>query len=478
MASIVLILRATLSFVFLAAGALKLIDPGFVPGLTAFGVTGRTARLIGRLLPWLELATGVALLWPATSFAAGVVALAMLVVFTAVIVATLRRGVAPPCNCFGVVDATPIDRRTIWRNVGLAGLALAVVVGSWIDPGSPVFGWLVQSADASVLLPLTLVLATLLAASVIALRRSRVATVVLEASVEALHREIDMRNSTKPATAVVPNGLPLGAALPVVTLSDTAGRHQTLAGWLDDASPVLLFSLGSECGSCKALYPSLTRWAGEQRARLRMVAVYDRVPDEPPALGPHVLVLTASKDVLGHLRLPWTPGAVLISGTRLIGSPTVFGTPAIEALVSTIVASTSLEMATLASAWSDPKNGLPIGDLAPPLEGLPAGAHRILLFWRAGCPYCRAIKSAVERVFEEATRTDSQLVGVNWSATEPLDIERALHVRDEHGAIARAFGVRGTPSAVRVGADGRVQSVVVAGGPDVLALLGGAVPPA
>jgi len=475
---IVVLLRATLSFVFLAAGALKLVDPDFGPGLTAFGVTGRTARLTGRLLPWLELAIGVALLWPATSFAAGVVAFAMLVVFTAIIVATLRRGAAPPCNCFGVVHAAPIDRRTIWRNVGLAGLALAAVAGSWINPGPPVFGWLVPSANGAMLLSLTLVLAALLAASVIALRRSRVAAVLLQASVEALQREIDMRNGAKPATAVVPNGLPLGAALPVVTLSDTAGRQETLAGWLDDASPVLLFSLGAECGSCKALYPSITRWAGEQRARLRMVAVYDRVPDQSPALGPHVLVLIASKDVLGHLRVPWTPAAVLISGTRLIASPTVVGTPAVEALVTTIVASTSLEMATLASAWSGPKNGLPIGDLAPPLEGLPAGAHRILLFWRAGCPYCRAIKPAVERVFEDATPTGSQLVGVNWSATEPLDIERALHVRDEHGAIARAFGVRGTPSAVRVGADGRVQSVVVAGGPDVLALLGGAVPPA
>jgi len=417
-------------------------------------------------------------LWPATSFAASVVALAMLVVFTAVIAATLRRGEAPPCNCFGAAQATPIDRRTVWRNVGLAGIALATLAGSWIDPGPPVFGWLAPSANAAPILQVTLVLAALLAAAVITLRRARVSAVALQASVEALQREIDMRNGTKAATAAVPSGLPLGAALPVVTLSDTDGRQETLADWLGGASPVLLLSLGAECGSCQALYPHITRWAAEQRARLRVVAVYDRVPDRPPALGPHVLVLMASKDALGHLRLPWTPGAVLISGTKLIASPTVFGAPAVEGLVATIVASTSLEMASLASAWSGPTNGLPIGGLVPPLEGLPAGGHRVLLFWRAGCPYCRAIKPAVERVFEHATATGSQLVGINWSATEPLDIERALHVRDEHGAIARAFGVRGTPSAVRVGADGRVQSVVVAGGPDVLALLGGAVPPA
>jgi hypothetical protein len=468
MASVVVVLRAALSLVFCVAGALKLFDPHFARGLTAFGLSDRVARPVARVLPWLELATGAALLWNDTALAGGVVALVMLGAFTVVIAATLRRGAAPPCNCFGAIAPKAIDSGTLWRNATLMVMAAGVIAGTWVTPGPPVLGGMTLAG----------LLAVLLVTTVGAWRRERRAAVSLQATVEALEREIAMRDGAPSSTTPVPAGLPIGAPVPEVSLSDADGRQRTLLEWLEEPAPVLLVALGAECGSCQDLYPGLKRWSDEHHVRMRIVAVYDRMPDQRPALGPHALVLIASTDARAKLRLPWTPGAVLISGERLVASPTAFGSPAVEALVTTISRAPSLELAALAKGWPGQPAGLPIGAPAEPFEGLPTGGDRILLFWRAGCPYCRAIKPAIDRATADPRGTVPRLVGINWSATEPLDIPQAIHVRDQQGAVAQLYGARGTPSAVRIGADGRVQSVLAAGGPDVLALLGADAPSA
>lgn len=80
-------------------------------------------------LPWLELAVGAALVVGLGGPVTGLVALALLLAFTGVIVSNLRRGHRPPCACFGAWSSAPIGWRHVARNAALGvGIAVAVIV--------------------------------------------------------------------------------------------------------------------------------------------------------------------------------------------------------------------------------------------------------------------------------------------------------------------------------------------------------------
>lgn len=109
-----------------AAGVFKLIDgPGWPKMAADMGVPGWLARIV----PFVEIVLGAALAsqlvrpWPA------IAAIALLVVFTIVIVTRLLDGSRPPCACFGTRSTRPLGGYHVARNAVL--LALAVVAAIW-----------------------------------------------------------------------------------------------------------------------------------------------------------------------------------------------------------------------------------------------------------------------------------------------------------------------------------------------------------
>lgn len=111
---------------FLAAGWFKLADgPAWPKQAADMGV----GRPLATVVPWVEVVVGAALVvqlvrpWPA------VVALAILVVFTLVIVRRLLDGSRPPCACFGSRSNRPLGAVHVLRNLGL--IALAAVAAAW-----------------------------------------------------------------------------------------------------------------------------------------------------------------------------------------------------------------------------------------------------------------------------------------------------------------------------------------------------------
>lgn len=113
-----------IGLMFVLAGASKLaIGPAWPEQARGFGAP-RWAALV---VPWIELAIGAALVaqlarpWPA------VAAIAILLLFTALIVRHLLAGQAPSCACFGAWSAKPVGRGHLVRNtVFLAVAALAL----------------------------------------------------------------------------------------------------------------------------------------------------------------------------------------------------------------------------------------------------------------------------------------------------------------------------------------------------------------
>jgi uncharacterized membrane protein YphA (DoxX/SURF4 family) len=129
---VLLLARLLLAAVFVVAGLAKLADrAGSRQALRDFGVPSVLAAPLGILLPLAELAVGVALVPIATAWGGAVGALALLLLFLAVISLTLAQGRAPDCRCFGQLSSAPVGWPTLVRNGLLAAVAGIVV---WHGP--------------------------------------------------------------------------------------------------------------------------------------------------------------------------------------------------------------------------------------------------------------------------------------------------------------------------------------------------------
>jgi uncharacterized membrane protein YphA (DoxX/SURF4 family) len=151
-ATVALVARITLAATFGLSAATKLADRrGFARGLRAFGMPASDA--LSWLLPVIEGGLALVLVlvrgatWPAF------LAVAVLAVFTGVVVANLVGGRAAPCPCFGppAAGARPVSAATVARNGYLVALA---VLGSGATAGASAAATL---AAAAVTVPATLV---------------------------------------------------------------------------------------------------------------------------------------------------------------------------------------------------------------------------------------------------------------------------------------------------------------------------------
>ncbi len=79
------------------------------------------------VLPWFEIALGAALVVQVSRVAAAVIALAVLVAMTALIVRRLAQGEHPPCACFGAWSAKPLGWGHVARNGVLMFLAVVAI---------------------------------------------------------------------------------------------------------------------------------------------------------------------------------------------------------------------------------------------------------------------------------------------------------------------------------------------------------------
>ena len=105
---------------FLLAGGAKIAaGPLWPMQARALGAPAFTIPV----LPWCEIVVG-ALLWARLAGPIpAVVAIAMLVGFSALLALRLARGQHPPCACFGSWSAKPLSWRHLVRNAALIVLA-------------------------------------------------------------------------------------------------------------------------------------------------------------------------------------------------------------------------------------------------------------------------------------------------------------------------------------------------------------------
>jgi hypothetical protein len=119
------IAAALVGLVFVVASITKLAKPGLWRAQsTDLGVPWAVAAGV----PYVEAVVGAALIsqWQRPVF--GWCAAAVLVAFTALLVAKLAQGERPPCACFGSFTAAPIGPSNVVRNLVLIGLAVAAAL--------------------------------------------------------------------------------------------------------------------------------------------------------------------------------------------------------------------------------------------------------------------------------------------------------------------------------------------------------------
>lgn len=116
-----------LGVMFVVSGVYKLADgPSWPRQAADMGVR----RSLALVVPWYELALGVALISTLASPWAEIVAALTLAVFTIVIVQRLRDGSRPPCACFGSRSNRPLGLRHLARNAALLVVAAIAVIGT------------------------------------------------------------------------------------------------------------------------------------------------------------------------------------------------------------------------------------------------------------------------------------------------------------------------------------------------------------
>jgi thiol-disulfide isomerase/thioredoxin len=464
MTALVLVARLLLAGVFAVAAAAKLADRhGSREAVVSFGAPERVAPALALLLPAAEL-VAAGLLLPATTAAAGAaLAAALLLLFSAAIAVNLARGRSPECHCFGQLHSAPASRRTLARNVMLAGVAGLALASALREHDRSAVAWLgrLDGAEATAL-GVGLGAACLLAAGgavFLSLLRSYGRVLVRLERVEL---------------ALANAGLDLGEPERQFGLAPgtPAPPHPKLAALLQRGLPVLLIFSSPRCGPCRALLPLAAAWQGAHRDSLTIAFASDGSEEEVRAEAAELELADVLVDhdlrLYNGFEANGTPSAVLVGADGAIASWLASGADEIERLLGHAL---------------EPEPGLPIASDVPELElpslaggpvafGELAGEPTMLLFWNPDCGFCRSMHDELLALEATANGGSPRLVVVSSGDAESTGAEgfRSTVLLDESFRAGGAFRVTGTPMAVLLDADAKVASPVAAGAPAVLAL--------
>jgi uncharacterized membrane protein YphA (DoxX/SURF4 family) len=320
--------RLLLAAVFAAAGIAKLLDLNSArKAIADFGVSRPLARLLGTLLPPVELLVAVLLLPSRSAWWGALGALVLLLAFIAAIAINLAQGRTPDCRCFGQVHSRPIGRATLARNAALA-LCAGVIV--WLDPGETGPGvitllTLMSGPWTGVVLLLLLVMLVAEAWFLFHVFQQH-GRLLLRMDV------LERRIGGMPGQA--PSGLPVGTPAPAFTLRVPGhGGSRDLQTLRDDDRALLLIFADPGCGPCAALWPEIGKWQQTLRSRLRIAVVSRGSEDEnrlkATSHGIADVLLQEDSEVSNAYGVPGTPGAVLIAPNATVASQVVMGPDAI-----------------------------------------------------------------------------------------------------------------------------------------------------
>jgi peroxiredoxin/uncharacterized membrane protein YphA (DoxX/SURF4 family) len=342
---ILLLARLLLAVVFVVAGLAKLADrAGSRQALLDFGVPASLVAPLAVLLPLAELAVAVALIPTASAWWGALGALALLLLFVAVIGFSLARGRTPDCHCFGQIHSAPVGWATLIRNLILAAIAGFVVGTGRTNAGASAIGWLgtLSLAQRLEVVAGTLVVVLLVMETWVVLQVLRQQGHLL-LRLDELETRLGKRGTEVMTEALLPaaTGLPIGTAAPAFSLPGLYGETITLDFLRASSKPVLLIFSDPGCGPCTALLPEIARWQRDYAGKLTLALISRSTPEANRAKtsGHEItyVLLQQDREVARAYQAHGTPCAVLIRSDGTIGSPLSCGAEPIRALTAQVV---------------------------------------------------------------------------------------------------------------------------------------------
>jgi peroxiredoxin/uncharacterized membrane protein YphA (DoxX/SURF4 family) len=509
--------RLILAAVFLVSGISKLFDlAGSQAAMRSFGVPESLSRVGGVLLPIVELVIAVFLIPQSTALWASWLALLLLAVFIVGVAYNLSRGRTFDCHCFGQLTTSEIGTSTLVRNVVLAVLAAFVAISgvttaSGVGPSvREVFGemsafeWVMLALGVIVLLALAgvawLLVHLLGQNGRLLVRLDRIESALEDADIELLDEDDEDEEDEEEE-----EGLPFGAPAPAFSLSGLYGETMTLDALRAAEKPVLLIFSDPGCGPCNAMMSDVGKWQRDHADKLNVVVVSRGAIEENRAKKKQynltTVLMQQDNEVADAYLTYGTPTAVLVRPDGTIGSAAAGGSDEIRTLVRQAVegkvpvpaarpaaaprpAPMPAPVPRPAANAQAPRGIASIGKDAPVVElnnldGEPvklsdfAGHPTAVLFWNPGCGFCQRMVDDL-KAWESDKPADAPKLLVVSTGDADRNRETGLQspiVLDSGFNVGRSFGASGTPSAVLVGADGKIASGLAVGGPTVISLL-------
>ena len=491
MDTFLLILRISLSLIFLLAALGKLMDrEGSEKALHDFEVPEKLIRPLALLLPWVEIAVAFSLVLTSVSWFGAIGAGVLLASFTAGMAVQYSKGNAPDCHCFGQIHSEPVSPRSIIRNAVLLVPAIILVASGQRSQGFDLTSLDGGGSSGVMTVIIGTIVIALLAASLVMLWKVIAQQGLILRRIEILEvlsgegREVERDEAIGRPHA----GLPLGSPLPTLELIDGSGSD-TDSGFLRDGQiPSLILFVGPNCHPCESLIPDIKKWAADFEGSLRLVLVSSGPLEENQKkfseLGPErlfVLKDRASADLLGAM---WTPTALLLDRNGRVASRSAVGDTAIKDMVEAL-SGADLSTEYLHYLSDDEREGSRIGQPVPDftlsdLEGRTiassefSGRQTLAAFWSTTCPFCINMIEDLKDWYSSRSEAEPELVVFSDGDPErhkELGLAAPILLEKEY-VTASKLGMNGTPSAVLIDENGRIASETGVGADMIWALLG------
>ncbi|HZS46221.1 MAG TPA: MauE/DoxX family redox-associated membrane protein [Blastocatellia bacterium] len=487
------ITRLLLTAILSVAGTAKLLDrEGSRRALQEFGVPESASPTFAWILPFVEIALAIAVLPAAGVEWASLGTLLLFLVFSVAIAINVVRGKTADCHCFGQLHSAPVSWKTLARNLVFTGLAGFLTLQHQEAAQTSLIAWIVnlsisERANLAVGVIALVLLSVLTYISVRLLKQQK----ELADQIAELQDRLADDGLSQPAVRkdiVFPTkGLPIGSPAPLFELSSLTEDKIALGDLLENGKPALLAFVSPNCGPCESLLPDIERWQTDYADRMNVALISSGDVKENKAKFSKrkiaTVLLQNGSAIDKSYEAHWTPTAVLVSSTGAIASQLAMGADGIKSLVDHVAKSKRIVPWT-GNGSSHEENSLPkFGDIAPDfslsdLDGNVVtlsdyrGKRLAVFFWNPACPFCVAMVDELKSF--ESLNNPTELLFIS---TGIVEANRALGLQsrillDQDSSVMKLYGASGTPSAILVDEAGRIASLVEAGGPNTLALIG------
>lgn len=484
-----LIFRLFLAGIFGLAGFTKFADhSGSRKAAAEFGVPSSLVGFVALVLPTVEIAIAVLLLFNISSWFGAIAAAVLLSLFVLGMVIQMAKGNRPDCHCFGQIHSEPVGVSSVIRNVIFLVPAIVIISNGRNDQGMSI-----ADIDRDSLQMILVILAVLLLGIAISfLRRVSSRQYEIIRRLDVLEIVASSGGPVVRENAGSPHdGLPIGAKVPELELVDVNGNRRTPSSLIAENLPVLFLFVNTACAPCKAFVPKFQALTESLAGKVKVVIISSGTIEENlEKFGERIigtLFVGEGREFAESVGAKWTPSALYVDANGKIASHVAAGDTAIIDLVKNIEAAELAEDFThfkIRSGEND-HNRVELGRRIPEFEidaidgrivrsNDLVGKQTLVAFWSTTCPHCKEMTPDLKNWDHSRGVEEPDLILFSDGEVEShsrLGLKAPI-VLDKGNKLSEKLGMFGTPSAVLIDEQGRFASEIAVGAKHIWSLIG------